>query len=181
MKLVMLDRDGVLNEDRADYVKHPGELVMIPRAGEACALLNRANVKIAVVSNQSVVGRGIISTDMLERIHDRLRHELDAQGGRIDLLVTCTDPPGTRSGRRKPAPGMLREVLAHFRARPDEAVMIGDQMTDLVAARAAGVTPILVRTGKGADLLAQGLPQDILPVSVYDSLITAVENLLTPR
>lgn len=181
MKLVMLDRDGVLNEDRADYVKHPGELVMIARAGEACALLNRAGIKIAVVSNQSVVGRGIISADMLERIHDKLRGEIAAQGGRIDLLLTCTDAPDARSERRKPAPGMLREALAHFRVAPGEAVMIGDQLSDLTAARTAGVAPILVRTGKGAELQARGLPQDILPVSVYDSLYTAVQSLLAPR
>jgi D-glycero-D-manno-heptose 1,7-bisphosphate phosphatase len=181
MKLVMLDRDGVLNEDRADYVKHPGELVMIAGAGEACAALNRAGVKIAVVSNQSVVGRGIIPAEMLERIHDKLRQELFARGGRIDLLLTCCDAPGRDSPRRKPQPGMLREALAHFRLPREEAVMIGDQLSDLTAARAAGVTPILVRTGKGAQLQAQGLPQDILPVSVYDSLHAAVEALLAPR
>ncbi|MCE9522081.1 MAG: HAD-IIIA family hydrolase [Alphaproteobacteria bacterium] len=177
----MLDRDGVLNQDRADYVKHPGELLMIPGAGEACALLNGAGIKIAVVSNQSAVGRGIISVEMLERINEKLRNELQVLGGRIDLFLTCTEPPNGRSERRKPAPGMLREVLAHFRMRPDEAVMIGDQITDLQAARSAGVTPILVRTGKGADLLAQGLPQDILPITVYDSLLAAVESLLTRR
>ncbi len=178
----MLDRDGVLNEDCADYVKHPGELVMIARAGEACALLNRAGVKIAVVSNQSVVGRGIISADMLVRIHEKLRGEIAREGGgRIDLLLTCTDAPDVRSERRKPAPGMLREALAHFRIPPSEAVMIGDQVSDLIAARAAGVAPVLVRTGKGAELQAQGLPQDILPVSVYDSFYAAVENLLDRR
>lgn len=179
MKLVMLDRDGVLNEDRGDYVKHPGELVMIARAGEACAALNEAGIKVAIVSNQSAVGRGIISAEMLERIHDKLRQELFVHGAKIDLLLTCTDAPGRESPRRKPQPGMLREALAHFRLHREEAVMIGDQLSDLAAARAAGVTPILVRTGKGAQLQAQGLPQDILPVSVYDSLHAAVESLLT--
>jgi len=177
----MLDRDGVLNEDRADYVKDPGELQIIARAGEACALLNRANIKVAVVSNQSAVGRGIISADMLERIHDKLRGAIAAEGGRIDLLLTCTDAPGRESARRKPAPGMLREAMEHFRVTRDDSVMIGDQLSDLTAARAAGVLPILVRSGKGADLLAKGLPQDILPVSVYDSLYTAVESLLAKR
>ncbi len=177
----MLDRDGVLNEDRADYVKHPGELIMIAGAGAACATMNRAGIKIAVVSNQSAVGRGIISPEMLERIHDKLRQEIFAHGGRIDLILTCTDPPDRQSARRKPMPGMLREALAHFRMAREEAVMIGDQLSDLAAARAAGVTPILVRTGKGAQLQAQGLPQDILPVSVYDSLHAAVESLMAPR
>ena len=181
MKLVLLDRDGVLNEDRADYVKHPGELVMIPRAGKACALLNQAGVKIAVVSNQSAIGRGIISAEMLERIHDKLRGALAADGGRIDLVLTCIDAPGVESSRRKPAPGMLREAMEHFRIAREQTVMIGDQVSDLVAARAAGVLPVLVRTGKGAELQAKGLPQDILPVSVYDSLHTAVESLLAQR
>jgi D-glycero-D-manno-heptose 1,7-bisphosphate phosphatase len=180
MKLVMLDRDGVLVHERADYVKHPGELVMIERAAEACARLNRAEVMVAVVSNQSAVGRGIISADMLERIHQKLRAELAAEGARLDLLLTCPDPPWAEGERRKPKPGMLREALAHFRVSPHEAVMIGDQLNDLHAARAAGVTPILVRSGKGAETQAQGLPRDILPVSVYDDLYGAVEALLAP-
>ncbi|MFM9865860.1 MAG: HAD hydrolase-like protein, partial [Micropepsaceae bacterium] len=100
---------------------------------------------------------------------------------RLDLLLTCTDAPGSPSERRKPAPGMLREALEHFRVPAHEAVMIGDQVTDLRAAVAAGVTPILVRTGKGAELLAKGLPQDILTVRVYASLTSAVEALLSDR
>jgi D-glycero-D-manno-heptose 1,7-bisphosphate phosphatase len=179
MKLVMLDRDGVLNEDRADYVKHPGELIMIAGAAGACARLNGAGIKIALVSNQSAVGRGIISAEMLDRIHAKLRAELQAAGGRLDLMLTCPDPPWAAGSRRKPAPGMLREALAHFRAGPSEAVMIGDQVHDLRAARAAGVAPVLVRTGKGAETQAQGIPQDILPVTIYDSLSGAVEALLS--
>jgi D-glycero-D-manno-heptose 1,7-bisphosphate phosphatase len=118
---------------------------------------------------------------MLERIHTKLRSELAASGARLDLLLTCNDPPWAASERRKPGPGMLREALAHFRIAPHEAVMIGDQLTDLRAAQAAGVAPILVRTGKGAELLAQGLPQDILTVQVYASLTSAVEALLQDR
>ena len=181
MKLVMLDRDGVLCHARDGFVKHPGELQMIDGAAAAVAQLNGAGIKTALVSNQSVVGRGIIGADMLERIHEKLRSELAAGGARLDLLLTCTDAPGAPSERRKPAPGMLREALAHFRVAPHEAVMIGDQLTDLRAAQAAGVRPILVRTGKGAELLAQGFPQDILTVGVYASLTSAVEALLQDR
>jgi D-glycero-D-manno-heptose 1,7-bisphosphate phosphatase len=182
MKLVMLDRDGVLTEERDGSVKHPGELKLIEGAAGAVAQLNAAGIKTALVSNQSVVGRGIISAEMLERIHAKLRTELaDAAGARLDLLLTCTDTPDSRSERRKPAPGMLREALAHFRVAPHEAVMIGDQVTDLRAALAAGVEPVLVRTGKGAELLAKGLAQDILRVRVYASLTSAVEALLSGR
>src|SRR5262245_3017370 len=179
MKLVMLDRDGVLIEERADYVKHPGELVMLPGAAEACARLNGAGIKIAVVSNQSAVGRGIISSEMLERIHAKLRDELHREKAKLDLLLTCTDPPWAAGERRKPSPGMLREAMAHFRAAPHEAVMIGDQLSDLIAAKAAGVRRFLVRTGKGAETQAKGIPQDILPVSLYDSVSGAVEALLS--
>jgi D-glycero-D-manno-heptose 1,7-bisphosphate phosphatase len=181
MKLAMLDRDGVLIEERADYVKHPGELTMIAGAAEACAKLNGAGIKLAVVSNQSAVGRGIVSADMLERIHSKLRDEIGKHGGRLDLLLTCPDPPWAAGPRRKPEPGMLREALAHFRAGPHEAVMIGDQLSDLQAARAAGVRPMLVRTGKGAETQARGIPEDMLPVPVYDSLIQAAEALLAAR
>jgi D-glycero-D-manno-heptose 1,7-bisphosphate phosphatase len=181
MKLVLLDRDGVLNEDRDDYVKHPGELVMIAGAAEAVAKLNAAQISVAVVSNQSAVGRGIISAETMERINAKLRSELSAAGARLDLILTCTDAPGAASDRRKPGPGMLREALLHFRAAGHETVMIGDQISDLQAARAAGVAPILVRTGKGALVQARGLPQDILPVSVYDSVALAVDALLARR
>ncbi len=178
MRLALLDRDGVLNEDREDYVKHPGELKMIARAAEACAKLNRAGVKVALVSNQAGVGRGIFTAEMLERIHLKLRDELRRAGGHIDLLLTCTEPPWSLSERRKPKPGMLREALAHFRMAPHDATMFGDQLRDLQAARAINVARILVRSGKGADLQAQGLPEDILPVSVYDDLYAAVEAVL---
>jgi D-glycero-D-manno-heptose 1,7-bisphosphate phosphatase len=179
MKVALLDRDGVLNEDRADYVKHPGELKLIPRVGEACAKLNEAGIKIAIVSNQGGVGKGVFSEEMLRQINARLLDELRRDGGRIDLLLTCNEPPWSDHERRKPRPGMLREALTHFRASPDQAFMVGDQLRDLQAARAAGVRRILVRTGKGADLQAKGLPQDILPVSVYDDLYAAVVAVLS--
>ena len=178
MRLVLLDRDGVLNEDRADYVKNPSELVLIPGVGEAIAHLNGAGIKVAIVSNQSAVGRGIISPTMLEQINQRLTSELAKAGARIDLFLVCTDAPETPSQRRKPAPGMLREALSHFRISPSEAVMIGDQLTDLEAAKAAGVARFLVRTGKGAHTQAKGLTQDILPVAIYNSLMEAAVSLV---
>jgi D-glycero-D-manno-heptose 1,7-bisphosphate phosphatase len=179
MRLALLDRDGVLNHDRADYVKNPGELILLPRAAEACARLNRANIKIAVVSNQAGVGKGIFSAEMLNQIHEKLRLELRKSEAHIDLLLTCTAPPWSEDPRRKPKPGMLHEAMAHYRVSPDQAFLIGDQVRDLEAAKAAGVRRVLVRTGKGADLQAKGLPDDILPVSVYDDLHAAVEAVLS--
>lgn len=178
MKLVLLDRDGVLNQDRADFVKNPGELVMIPGSAAAVARLNRAGIKVAVCTNQSCVGRGIIGPDMLDRIHDSLRDHLAAAGGHVDLLLHAPDAPGAATDRRKPGPGMLREALAQFRVAPHDAVMIGDNLIDLQAAVTAGVARILVRTGKGAAMQARGLPAEVMPVTVRTDLADAVDRLL---
>ena len=177
--LILLDRDGVLNEDRDDFVKTPDELVLLPGAAEAVRALNDAGHILALVTNQSAVGRGIISAARLEEIHQALRSKLARAGARLDHIEICTDPPWADSDRRKPAPGMLRAMLARFRTAPAEAVMIGDDLRDLDAALAAGIPRILVRTGKGARLQAQGLPPHILPVSVYDDLAEAARALTT--
>jgi D-glycero-D-manno-heptose 1,7-bisphosphate phosphatase len=179
--LILLDRDGVLNEDRDDFVKNPGELVLLPGATEAVRALNDAGHQIAVVTNQSAVGRGIISAAMLEEIHGALRTRLARAGARLDHIEICTDPPWAATDRRKPGPGMLRAVLERFRVLPSAAVMIGDDLNDLEAARAAEIGRILVRTGKGAALQAQGIPPHILPVSVYDDLGEAAKALIGRR
>lgn len=176
--LVLIDRDGVLNADRPDHVGNPGELVMIPGAAAAVARLNAAGHQVAVCTNQSCVGRGIVSPEMLDRIHARLRDELAREGGRIDLLLVCTDPPWAAGPRRKPAPGMLREAMTRFRASPGDTVFVGDALTDLQAAAAAGCRRVLVRTGKGAATQAKGLPAEVLPVAVHADLADAVEAIL---
>lgn len=176
--LVLLDRDGVLNVDRPDYVRTPGQLEMIPGAADAVARLNAAGLHVAVCTNQSVVGRGIIPAEMLARIHDALRGRLAERGARIDALFACTDAPGPPSTHRKPAPGMLLDALRQFRVQPGRAVMIGDSLRDLQAAATAGVARILVRTGHGATTQAAGLPREVLPVAVREDLAAAVDALL---
>jgi D-glycero-D-manno-heptose 1,7-bisphosphate phosphatase len=176
--LVLLDRDGVLNVDRSDYVRTPAQLVLIDGAAAAVARLNAAGIPVAVCTNQSAVGRGIVSAAMLDRIHDALRDGLARHGARIDALFACTDAPGPPSTHRKPAPGMLIDALRRFRTSPDRAAMIGDSLRDLQAAQTAGVARILVRTGHGAATQAAGLPREILPVAVHDDLAAAVAALL---
>ena len=176
----MLDRDGVLVEERDNFVKHPGELQLIPGAAAAVARLNRADWHVAVVSNQSVVGRGIITAAMLERIHEHLRDLLAAEGARLDLLLACTDPPWAAGPRRKPAPGMLREALARFRAEPAVSPMVGDTLRDLQAAQAAGCPRVLLRTGHGARTQAAGLPPELAPVAVHADLAAFVAAHLGP-
>jgi D-glycero-D-manno-heptose 1,7-bisphosphate phosphatase len=177
-RLVMLDRDGVLNVDRPDSVKTPDELVMLPGAAAAVARLNRAGLKVALVSNQSVVGRGVVSAEMLERIQWKLREALAREQAQLDFVAICTDPPWAASERRKPGDGMLRETLRRFSLSPYEAVFIGDAVSDLQAAAKTGCGRILVRTGKGAATQAAGIPPDLLPVAVRTDLAEAVAHLL---
>jgi D-glycero-D-manno-heptose 1,7-bisphosphate phosphatase len=175
--LVLLDRDGVLNEDRQDFVKTPAELVMIPGAASAVARLNAAGHTIAVVSNQSGVGRGVMTDHDLEAVNSTLKKMIEADGGRLEAIFTCSDPPWAATERRKPGPGMLQDALKKFHAAPVEAVMIGDAARDLEAAAVLGIRRILVRTGKGRTV-ESNLPSTLQPVTVYDDLAAAAEALI---
>jgi len=175
--LVLIDRDGVLNRDRADLVKSPAELDILPGAPEAVATLSRAGHATAVVTNQSVVGRGLIDLAMLERIHDKLHGAVAAAGGRIDRIYVCADPPWAAGPRRKPAPGMLIEAMGDFDALPSATVMIGDALRDLEAAAAAGVRRLLVLTGKGTATRDAGWPAAVDPVEIHTDLGAAARAL----
>jgi D-glycero-D-manno-heptose 1,7-bisphosphate phosphatase len=175
-RLVLLDRDGVLNHDRDDYIKSPAELVVYETAPAAVARLNRAGIPVAVVSNQSVVGRGIITPAALEAIHASLAQRLATAGATLDALLFAPDHPDRATERRKPGAGMLHEALARFGVAPGDAVMIGDQPTDVEAARRAGVGFILVRTGKGSTTEAT-LPAGGA-LAVLDDLAAAVDAVL---
>lgn len=178
MRLVLLDRDGVLNEDRPDYIKSPTEVVMIPGSAEAVARLNRAGVKVALCTNQSAVGRGIIGLERLEQIHAHIRTLLAREGARIDAIFFCPHAPWDRCGCRKPAAGLLSEALRRFGTDPADTPMIGDTLRDLQAAKALGCPRHLVRSGNGAKTQAEGVPHDVLPVAVHDNLAAAVSAIL---
>lgn len=179
--LILLDRDGVLNEEGPDgYVKTPDELKLLPGIGTPIARLNARGWPVAVCTNQSCIGRGMIDEARLHLIHDHLRSRLSMQDGsnaKLDAIFFAPDPPWAATDRRKPGPGMLREAMARFRHPPEETVFIGDSITDLQAAKTAGCRRILVRTGKGRAELAKGLPPDVLPVTVVENLSEAVDRL----
>jgi len=176
--LILLDRDGVLNEDRPDHVKNPDELVMIPRAAEAVARFNSAGHKVALVSNQSGIGRGLYDDAMLARTQEKLEAALRRAGGHLDATFICPDPPWAATDRRKPEPGMLREAMSQFRVPAGDAIMVGDALRDLEAAAKAGAARILVRTGKGAATQAAGLPAHVVPVKVCADLWEAAQVIL---
>ena len=181
MKLVMIDRDGVLNDEIGGYIKSPADVRMIPGSARAVARLNRAGFKIAVCTNQSVVGRGYIGIEMLTRINETIADALRAEGAHWDAMFICTDHPDRATRRRKPGPGMLEEALQMFQADPAATPMIGDNLRDLEAALAVGAQRHLVRTGHGAKAQADGLPERVLPVRVHEDLAAAVTALLGPE
>jgi D-glycero-D-manno-heptose 1,7-bisphosphate phosphatase len=148
---VILDRDGVLNEEPAygSYVRDPAEFRWLPGALAALARLRAAGVRISVATNQSGVGRGIMSLDDLERIHARMTGEAAAAGGAIDAVFCCTHAPGAGCACRKPAPGLVTAAIQASGIDPRATLLVGDAPRDLEAGRSAGVAVALVLTGKG--------------------------------
>jgi len=179
--LVLLDRDGVINEDRADFVKSPAELIFIPKALEAIARLKGHGHRLVVVTNQSCIGRGIINEEQLAEIHGKLRDNLARLSGDLDDILIAPDAPWAATDRRKPGPGMLFEAMRKYHAKPKETVFIGDSARDIEAARSADCHRILVRTGKGQKTLAEGLSKDLMPVHIAEDLDEAASFILEGR
>lgn len=175
-RLVLLDRDGVINHDRPDSVKSPDEFVMVDGAAAAIARLNRAGIKTAIVTNQANIGRGIIDQAMLDSIHDKLFAALHLHDATIDAVFVAPDRPDGATIRRKPGAGMLWEAMTQFDVLPNATEMIGDAETDRLAALTAGIAFHLVRTGKGRETEAM-LPKDS-GVRVHDDLGQAVSFIL---
>jgi D-glycero-D-manno-heptose 1,7-bisphosphate phosphatase len=178
MNLVLLDRDGVINEDLHPGVTRPEEFRLLPGALEAIATLTQAGFRIAVVTNQSAIAKGLTTAATVDAIHRRLAVEAEAAGGLIQRFYVCPDHPERPTPRRKPAPGMLLEALAEFGAEAARTPFVGDDLRDLQAAYAAGCPRILVKTGKGARVLAEGLPEALSPVMVAADLRAAARHIL---
>ncbi|WP_462320393.1 D-glycero-beta-D-manno-heptose 1,7-bisphosphate 7-phosphatase [Halochromatium sp.] len=177
MKLVILDRDGVINFDSDDYVKSVAEWQPIPGSLEAIARLNNAGINVAIATNQSAVARGLCDLDDINAIHQMLRGRLSAVGGRVEVIAFCHHGPTNGCDCRKPLPGLLREIKRRTGLPLDGAPMIGDSRRDLEAAQQAGARPILVRTGNGLKT-EQRLPSALADIPVYDDLAAAVDALL---
>lgn len=166
---VILDRDGVLNQEAggAGYVLHPEQFFWVPGALDALAMLHRAGVYLTVATNQSGVGRGLMSLAQLEAVHDRMRAEVARHGGALDEVLYCPHAPDAGCACRKPAPGLIQEALTRSKFSAAETLLVGDDERDLEAASRAGVAAALVRTGKGrkTELLLRHVK-----VPVYDDL-----------
>ena len=174
-KLVILDRDGVINVDSDQFIKSADEWRAIPGSLEAIAMLNRAGFRVVVASNQSGIARGLFTIDTLNAIHRKMYDELERVGGQLDGIFFCPHGPSDNCDCRKPRPGLLKEIAGRYYVDLPGVPLIGDSLRDLQAAEAVGAQPILVRTGKGHQT-EQKLADQNIPI--YDDLADAVDNLL---
>jgi D-glycero-D-manno-heptose 1,7-bisphosphate phosphatase len=175
MKLLILDRDGVINHDSDAYIKTLDEWIPLPGAVEAIARLSRAGWTVAVATNQSGLARGYYDQAALDAMHARLRQLVAEQGGELGLIVHCPHGPDDGCDCRKPRPGMLRQIAAHYGVSLAGVWFVGDSSGDLKAALAVGCQPVLVKTGKGLLTLAQPLPAGTL---VFDDLAAVASQLI---
>lgn len=177
MKLVILDRDGVVNFDSAQFIKSPDEWKPIPGSLEAIARLNQAGYRVVLATNQSGIGRGLFDMATLNAIHDKMHKALAQVGGRIDALFFCPHTADAKCDCRKPKPGMFEEISKRFNMDLEGVPSIGDSLRDLQAAATLGAQPILVHTGKGEKTLAGGdLPEGTL---IFADLAEAVQHLIS--
>lgn len=179
MKLVILDRDGVINHDSDVYIKSPEEWRPLPGSLEAIARLHREGYKVIVATNQSGVARGLFDLDTLSRIHAKMLDAVRAKGGEIDSIFFCPHAPDDNCRCRKPAPGLLEEIADRLKIGLDGVYVVGDAERDVIAARAVAARPVLVRTGKGERALRNG--KNLGKVPVFADLAAFVNGLLVGK
>jgi len=176
-RLIVLDRDGVINRDSSNFVKSPDEWIPLDGSIDAIAALSQAGFAVAVASNQSGIARGLFDTGALATMHTKMRNLVIDAGGRIDHIVYCPHGPDDGCDCRKPKPGLLIQIAAHFDTALNGTPVIGDSLRDLQAAASVGARPILVRTGNGGKT-EESLPSDLSTTEVYDDLAAAVLAIL---
>ena len=177
-KLIILDRDGVINHDSDEYIKSPQEWLPIDGSLEAIARLNHADYRVAVATNQSGIARKLFSMDDLVDMHNKMHQLVTEVGGHIDAVFFCPHAPRDRCDCRKPKPGMLIDVAKRFKTHLSDVHVIGDSIRDLQAASTAGALPILVKTGKG-EKMVDGLAEfGLSDTPIFADLSAAVDHLL---
>jgi D-glycero-D-manno-heptose 1,7-bisphosphate phosphatase len=175
-KLVILDRDGVINFDSSQFIKSPAEWKPIPGSLEAIARLNQSGYKVVVATNQSGVGRGLFDMDTLNAIHEKMHKALFAVGGRVDAVFFCPHAADSDCDCRKPKAGMYKRIATTLNANLTGVAAIGDSLRDLKACAKVGCQPMLVLTGKGEKTRAEGnLPPGTLE---FADLSAAVDHIL---
>ncbi|WP_420632170.1 D-glycero-alpha-D-manno-heptose-1,7-bisphosphate 7-phosphatase [Candidatus Leptofilum sp.] len=175
---LFLDRDGVFIENRANYVRSWEDVEFFPQALAALARIQEIPYKIIVVTNQSAVGRGIISLETAVALNERILDVVRAGNGRIDASYLCPAKPGTNDPCRKPRPGMLLQAAEEHNLDLANSYMIGDALTDIQAGQAAGVKQaILLLTGRGKDQAKLPKAKEVPPFAIFANLETALNHL----
>jgi D-glycero-D-manno-heptose 1,7-bisphosphate phosphatase len=176
MKFIVLDRDGVINQDSDQFIKSPDEWLPIPGSLEAIARLNQSGWRVVVASNQSGVGRGLFGMDMLNAINSRMVEALAQVGGRLDAIFFCPHAADSTCDCRKPKPGLLHQIEARFNLDLNGVPTVGDSLRDLQAGMAVGCAPYLVLTGKGEK--TRDDPELPSQTRIYPDLAAVVDSLL---
>ena len=176
MKLIILDRDGVINEDSDGFIKTAEEFIPLDGSLEAIARLNQSGYTVVVATNQSGLARGLFDLDALNSMHEKLRRLLAPFGGHIDGIFFCPHGPDDNCDCRKPKPGLLNEIKNRYGIELYDVFAVGDSLRDIQSAQCVGANPVLVKTGKGERTLAACEGIDNIPV--FDNLAAFVDELL---
>lgn len=176
MKLVLLDRDGVINEESDGYVRTAEDWVPLEGSIDAIARLCQADYRVVVVTNQSGIARGLLTIEDLQAIHRKMHETVAARGGKIDAVFICPHRPDDDCSCRKPRPGLLKSIAERLDTDLVGVPLVGDSLRDVQSAMVVGANPVLVRTGHGMHTLEQNLHLD--SVQVFDDLASFVDDLL---
>lgn len=174
-KLIILDRDGIINQDSMHYIKSPDEFILIPGSVQAVARLSAAGYTVAVATNQSGIARGYYDVATLDAIHKKMRDGVEAAGGHIDLVVYCPHMPDSGCPCRKPKPGLLNQIASYFNCSLVDVPFVGDRISDIQAARTVGAKPVMVMSMMTEQEKMAAWPD----VPVYHSLSDYVDALLS--
>lgn len=174
--LVILDRDGVINQDSLHYIKSPDEFITLPGSCEAIARLTQAGILVAVATNQSGIARGYYTEAQLQAIHEKMKDSVKSVGGSIDFVTHCPHMPNSGCTCRKPKPGMLLAIARHFQCSLDNIPFIGDRVSDIQAAEAAGASPFMVLS----PMTDRSSLVDFPKVPVFNTLFDCVDEWLGP-
>ena len=175
MKTIILDRDGVINQDSDAFIKSPDEWIPIPGSLEAIARLSQAGYRVVVATNQSGLARGLFDQTTLYAIHQKMESAIEGHGGKLDGIYYCPHGPDDGCNCRKPEPGLLVQIGQELSTDLTQTIMVGDSLRDLQAATAVGAKPVLVLTGKGVKAFGQ---IDQKQIDIYQNLADFVETLI---
>ena len=178
--LIILDRDGVINQDSKDFVKSAEEWIPLPGSIEAIAGLSKAGFNVAIASNQSGLARGLVSVEALEEMHDKLRQLVKDAGGELGTIAICPHGPDDGCDCRKPKPGLLLQLAKSYGVALDAVPVIGDSWRDLQAAQHVRAQPVLVLTGNGRRTRDEHR-DDLAGVPVFENLAAAAAAMVEER